>query len=273
MLRICKPTTSTRRHRSYLVIEGLHKGASEKSLTYRIKNRSGRNNLGRITARHRGGGHKKQYRQVDFRRDKHGVSARVERIERDPGRASLIALLLYADGERRYILAPDGIKVGDRVEAGPGVEVKTGNALPLSAIPAGIMIHNIEFQPGRGGQIARSAGAVVQLQAKEGEFAFLKMPSGEIRKVLLKCYATVGQVGNIDWENIWQGSAGRRRWRGRRPHVRGAAMNPVDHPHGGGEGKAGAGRPPSSPWGQQAKGLRTRRPKVSDKWIVKRRRV
>jgi large subunit ribosomal protein L2 len=271
MLKVRRPVTPSQRHRSYLVIEGLHKGKPVKSLVDRAKNRGGRNNMGRITARHRGGGHKHISRRIDFKRDKRGISAVVERFERDPGRRALIALLCYADGERRYILAPEGLKAGETVMAGPQVEVKTGNALPLEAIPTGIMIHNVELSPGHGGQLARSAGAAIELQAKEGGFAFLKMPSGEIRRVLLSCYATVGQVGNLDSENVWIGSAGRKRWMGRRPHVRGAAMNPVDHPHGGGEGKAGAGRPPVSPWGQKAKGLKTRRPQLSDKWIVQRR--
>jgi large subunit ribosomal protein L2 len=200
------------------------------------------------------------------------MKAVVERLERDPGRSCLIALIRYADGERRYILAPEGLKTLDTVMSGPQAEVKSGNSLPISAIPAGMMIHNVELKPGYGGQIARSAGAAVQLMAKEGAYAFLKLPSGETRKVPTACYATVGQVGNLDWENVSIGSAGRNRWMGWRPYVRGAAMNPVDHPHGGGEGKAGAGRPPSSPWGQQAKGLKTRRPKISDKWIVTRRK-
>ncbi len=273
MLRICKPTSPSRRHRSYLAHSEFYQGAPEKRLVERIKNQAGRNNMGCITSRHRGGGHKHLYRLVDFKRNKRGIPAVVERIERDPGRSSLIALLMYADGERRYILAPEGLKIGEQVLAGPEAEIKTGNALPLEAIPTGVMIHNVEFKPGCGGQMARSAGAAVQLMAKEGRYAFLKLPSGETRKVPLACYATVGQVGNLDWENVWVGSAGRKRWMGRRPHVRGAAMNPVDHPHGGGEGKAGAGRPPSSPWGQKAKGLKTRHSKISDKWIVQRRPV
>ncbi len=270
MLRISKPYTPSRRHRSYLVIEGLHPGGPEKGLVERIQNRGGRNANGRITARHRGGGHKSLYRLVDFRRDKLGVAV-VERIERDPGRKSLIALVRYPDGERRYILAPDGLKAGDKVEAGPAVEARVGNALPLENIPTGLQLHNVELKPGRGGQMARSAGAAIQLMAKEGRYAFLKLPSGEVRKVPVACYASVGQVGNLDWENVRIGSAGRHRWMGRRPYVRGAAMNPVDHPHGGGEGKAGAGRPPVSPWGQKAKGLKTRRPQISDRWIVTRR--
>ena len=271
MLKVRRPTTPSQRHRSYIVTEALHEGKPVKSLVARFKNRGGRNAIGRITARHRGGGHKHVYRIIDFKRDKRDIPAVVERIERDPGRCALVALLCYADGERRYILAPDGVKAGEKVMAGAQVEVKVGNALPLSAIPTGLMVHNVELTPGHGGQMARSAGAAIQLQAKEGEFAFLRMPSGEVRRVNLACYATVGQVGNLDWENVWIGSAGRKRWMGRRPHVRGAAMNPVDHPHGGGEGKAGAGRPPVSPWGQKAKGLKTRRPKLSDKWIVQRR--
>lgn len=263
--------TPTRRHRSYLVVEGLHAGKPEKGLVERLPNRGGRNVNGRVTVRHRGGGHKKLYRIVDFKRDKPGIPGVVERVERDPGRRALIALVRYADGERRYILAPEGLRTGETVQAGPEAEVKVGNALPLDAVPTGLMVHNVELKPGQGGRLARTAGAAVQLQAKEGRYAFLKLPSGEVRRVPLACYATVGQVGNLDWENVWIGSAGRRRWMGRRPHVRGAAMNPVDHPHGGGEGKAGAGRPPVSPWGQKAKGLKTRRPKLSDRWIVTRR--
>lgn len=271
MLKICRPTTPSRRHRSYLVIEGGYSGGPEKSLVMRVPNSGGRNSDGRITSHHRGGGHKKIHRVVDFKRDKHGVPGIVERLERDPGRRALIALIRYRDGERRYMLAPDGLKAGDTVMAGPQAEVKTGNALPIDLIPTGIMVHNVELKPGKGGQLARSAGAAVQIAAKEGDIAFLKLPSGETRKVPLTCYATVGQVGNLDWENVWIGSAGRKRWMGRRPIVRGAAQNPVDHPHGGGEGKAGAGRPPSSPWGIKAKGLKTRRPKYSDRWIVTRR--
>jgi large subunit ribosomal protein L2 len=255
-----------------LVNEGQHKGKPHKGLVKRLKNRAGRNNQGRLTSLHRGGGHKHFGRDLDFKREKHGIKAVVERIERDPGRSSLIALLKYMDGERRYILAPHGMTAGDSVMSGPGADPLPGNSLPLESIPVGMMVHNVELTPGRGGQMARSAGASVQFQAKEGKFAFLRLPSGEIRRVPVACYATVGQVGNLDWENVWYGSAGRRRWMGRRPHVRGAAQNPVDHPHGGGEGKAGAGRPPASPWGQQAKGLKTRKPKTSDKWIVQRRK-
>lgn len=271
MLKLTKPTSPSRRGRSYLVDKRLHRGGPLKSLVSRFPNTGGRNNQGRITARHRGGGHKALYRIVDFKRDKRGIPARVERLEMDPGRSSLLALVCYADGERRYIIAPEGLGVGDSVVSGPEVEVKTGNALPLRSIPEGLMVHNVELQPGRGGRLARSAGSAVQLMAKEGDIAFLKMPSGEMRKVSLDSYATIGQVGNLDWENVRIGSAGRNRWRGWRPFVRGAAMNPVDHPHGGGEGKASAGRPPVSPWGQKAKGLKTRRPKPSDKWIVTRR--
>ncbi len=271
MMKITKPTSPSRRGRSYLVVDGLHKGGAEKSLSCHLKKRGGRNALGRITARHRGGGHTYIYRMVDFKRDKHGIPAVVERIERDPGRSSLIALLHYADGEKRYILSPEGLKAGDRVMSGPGSEVRPGNSLPIGEIPAGIMVHNVELFSGRGGQMARSAGAAVQIMAKEGDLAFLKLPSGEVRKVPLSCYATVGQVGNLDWENVWIGAAGRSRWMGIRPYVRGAAMNPVDHPHGGGEGKAGAGRPPASPWGQKAKGLKTGRKRISQKWIVQRR--
>jgi large subunit ribosomal protein L2 len=271
MLKLCKPTSPSRRGRTYLVVTGLHKGKPHKGLVGRIKSHGGRNNQGRLTARHRGGGHKRFGRALDFRRDKRDIPAQVERIERDPGRSSLIALLKYADGERRYILAPDGLRIGAVLKAGAGADPVPGNALPLESIPVGTMVHNVELKPGRGGQLARSAGSAVAFQAKEGGYAFLRLPSGEIRRVLLSCYATVGQVGNLDWENVWIGGAGRKRWMGRRPHVRGAAQNPVDHPQGGGEGKAGAGRAPASPWGQKAKGLKTRRNKVSDKWIVQRR--
>jgi len=271
MLRYTKPTTPSRRARSYLVDKSLYRGEPEKALVSRFPNTGGRNNQGRITARHRGGGHKALYRAVDFKRDKIGIPAKVERLEMDPGRSGLLALICYADGERRYIIAPEGLAVGSMVMSGPQAEVKTGNALPLRFIPEGLMVHNVELMPGRGGRLARSAGAAVQLMAKEGPVAFLKMPSGEVRKVPLDSYATIGQVGNLDWENVRIGSAGRNRWRGWRPFVRGAAMNPVDHPHGGGEGKASAGRPPVSPWGQKAKGLKTRRPQASDKLIVTRR--
>lgn len=272
MIRFDKPTSPSRRGRSYLVIEGLHRGGPEKSLVERTKNRGGRNVNGRITSRHRGGGFANIYRLVDFKREKRGIPAVVSRIERDPVRSCLIALLNYADGEKRYILAPEGLKAGDKIMAGPDADIKPGNALPLALIPPSIPVHNVELVPGHGGKMARSAGTGVQITAKEGGYAFLKLPSGEVRKVPLACYATIGQVGNSDWENVVYGSAGRVRRRGRRPHVRGAAMNPVDHPHGGGEGKAGAGRPPSSPWGQKSKGLKTRKPKLSDKWIVNRRK-
>jgi len=271
VLKMRKPTTPSQRGMTHLRVEGLHKGGPFKSLVETGAKRGGRNNSGRLTARHRGGGHHHMYRIVDFKRDKRDMAATVERLERDPGRNAFIALVRYADGERRYILAPEGLAIGDTVMAGSQADVKPGNALPLSAIPTGVMLHNVELTPGRGGQMGRSAGTAIQLMAKEGDYAFMKLPSGETRKVPLACYASVGQVGNIDHENIVLGSAGRKRWMGIRPHVRGAAMNPVDHPHGGGEGKAGAGRPPVSPWGQKAKGLKTRRPKFSDKWIVKRR--
>jgi large subunit ribosomal protein L2 len=271
VLKMRKPTTPSQRGMIHLRVEGLHQGGPVKSLVETGWKRGGRNSSGRLTARHRGGGHHRMYRIVDFKRDKRDMAAKVERLERDPGRNAFIALVCYADGERRYILAPEGLAAGDTVMSGPQVDVKPGNALPLSAIPTGVMLHNVELTPGRGGQLGRSAGAAIQLMAKEGDYAFIKLPSGETRKVPLACYASVGQVGNIEWENVVLGSAGRKRWMGIRPHVRGAAMNPVDHPHGGGEGKAGAGRPPVSPWGQKAKGLKTRRPKFSDKWIVKRR--
>jgi large subunit ribosomal protein L2 len=227
---------------------------------------------GRITVRRRGGGHKRRYRKIDFKRDKHGVPGKVATIEYDPNRSANIALIHYADGEKRYILAPNGLAVGDRIEAGPGSDVKPGNALPLSSIPLGTTIHNVELKPGKGGQLARSAGASVQVVAKEGDYVSLKMPSGEIRKILAECLATIGQVGNVDHENVSIGKAGRSRWLGKRPHVRGVAMNPVDHPLGGGEGKTSGGRHPVSPWGVPTKGYKTRGRKPSDQYIVQRRK-
>jgi large subunit ribosomal protein L2 len=232
---------------------------------------SGRNNKGRITIWWRGRGHKRRYRVVDFRRDKIGVPGKVASIEYDPNRSANIALIHYADGEKRYILQPLGLKVGDPVVTSPEADILTGNALPLKNIPLGTMIHNIELRPGKGAQMVRSAGSVAQLMAKEGSYAQIKMPSGEIRKVLLECYATIGQVGNMDHNNVSIGKAGRTRWLGRRPHVRGVAMNPVDHPLGGGEGKTSGGRHPVTPWGQPTKGYKTRRNKRTGSFIVKRR--
>jgi large subunit ribosomal protein L2 len=241
-------------------------------LTVSLKKSGGRNNLGRITTRFIGGGHKRRYRIIDFKRDKNGVPSKVHSIEYDPNRTCRIALLHYIDGEKRYILAPDGLKVGNTVVSGSGSEINLGNALPLKEMPLGSFIHNVELKPGKGGQLGRSAGAAIQVLAKEGEYAQLKMPSGEVRQVRLECMATYGSVGNAEKENISLGKAGRTRWLGRRPHVRGVAMNPVDHPMGGGEGKTSGGGHPVSPWGQKAKGLKTRKhKKQSNKFIIKRR--
>lgn len=234
------------------------------------KRSGGRNARGRMTSRHRGGGHKRRYRLVDFRRNKDIVPARVAAIEYDPNRSARLALLTYADGEKRYILAPVDVRVGDAVAAGQGADIKPGNAMELRQIPTGTMVHNVELKPGRGAQLARSAGAAAQVMAKEGARALLKLPSGELRYVQLTCRATIGQVGNVDHENVSFGKAGRSRWRGQRPHVRGMAMNPVDHPHGGGEGRS-KGNHPQSPWGQPAKGYKTRHNPRTDRFIVKRR--
>ena len=267
-----KPVTPGTRFRSNSSFEEITKDSPEKSLTVAIKKSGGRNNLGRVTSRHRGGGHKRRYRVIDFRRDKIGVPAKVFSIEYDPNRTSRIALLHYADGEKRYILAPEGLKVGATITAGTGSEIIVGNALLLKEMPLGSFVHNVELKPGKGGQLGRSAGSSLQLLAKEGNFAQLKMPSGEIRKVNLECMATYGIVGNAEQENISLGKAGRSRWLGIRPHVRGVAMNPVDHPMGGGEGKTSGGGHPVSPWGQKAKGLKTRKhKKESNKFIIKRR--
>jgi len=241
-------------------------------LTERLQKHAGRNNQGKITTRHRGGGHKRLYRIIDWKRNKPGVLARVQTIEYDPNRSARIALLAYRDGEKRYILAPLGLRVGDRISAGPEAEVRPGNAMPLRAMPVGTVIHNIELHPGRGGQMVRSAGTAAQLMAKEGDYATIRMPSGELRRVHANCMATIGQVGNVDHQNISLGKAGRSRWLGRRPTVRGSAMNPRDHPHGGGEGKAPIGGQPQTPWGKPAMGLRTRKRKASDKLIISRAR-
>jgi len=268
-----KPVTPGTRFRSNASFEEITKTVPEKSLTVALKKSGGRNNLGRITTRFRGGGHKRRYRVIDFKRDKHGIPAKVFSIEYDPNRTCRIALLHYADGEKRYILAPDGLKVGDKVVSGAGSDIQIGNALPLKEMPLGSFVHNVEMKPGKGGQLARSAGAAIQLMAKEGNFAQLKMPSGEIRLVKIDCMATYGSVGNAEQENISLGKAGRTRWMGRRPHVRGVVMNPVDHPMGGGEGKTSGGGHPVSPWGQKSKGLKTRkRKKESNKFIIKRRK-
>jgi large subunit ribosomal protein L2 len=253
--------------------EALTKERPEKSLVTALKKSGGRNNQGRVTARHRGGGHRRLYRIIDFKRDKDGVQARVERLEYDPNRTAHIALLLYEDGERRYILAPEGLNPDDRLISGEEAEIRLGNCLPLGRIPTGTVVHNVELSPGKGGEIARSAGSSVQLMAKEGKYANLRMPSGEIRLVPLTCRATVGQVGNVEQQNVRLGKAGRARWLGRRPHVRGVAMNPRDHPHGGGEGKSSVGRKrPVSRTGKPALGARTRRKRKSDRLILKRRK-
>jgi len=267
-----KPITSTLRFKTVSSFEEITTDKPEPSLVVALKKTGGRNNKGRITCRHRGGGHKRAYRIIDFKRDKFDVPARVASIEYDPNRSARIALLNYADGEKRYILAPDGLKVNDTVVSSETTDIKVGNAMLLRNIPLGSIVHNIEMKVGKGGQIARSAGSYAQLVAKEGKYAQLRMPSGEVRMVLLNCRATIGQVGNLEHENITIGKAGKTRWLGRRPKVRGVAMNPIDHPMGGGEGKASGGRHPCSPWGQLAKGLKTRKKKSSDALIVKRRK-
>ncbi len=267
-----KPTTPSLRFRTVSTFEEITKTTPEKSLIVPLRKTGGRNNLGRITAWQRGGGHKRMYRIIDFKRDKDGIRARVAAIEYDPNRSARIALLHYEDGEKRYILAPVGLKVNDTVMSGEQAEIRVGNCLPLSHIPVGTVVHNIEMKPGKGGQIARSAGASAQLVGRDDNYAQLKLPSGEVRMVRVECRATIGQVGNVDHENISSGKAGRSRWLGRRPHVRGVAMNPIDHPMGGGEGKSSGGRHPCSPWGQLAKGLKTRGKKPSDKFIIRRRK-
>jgi large subunit ribosomal protein L2 len=269
-IRQYNPTSAGRRFQSVLDFAEITKKEPERRLLAPKQRTGGRNALGRITSRHRGGGHKRRYRIVDFRRDKDLVPAKVAAVEYDPNRSARLALLNYVDGEKRYILAPVGLRVGDSVAAGAGADIKPGNAMPLRQIPTGTTVHNVELKPGRGAQLARSAGASAQLMAKEGSQALLKLPSGELRYVQLTCRATVGQVGNLDHENISIGKAGRNRWRGRRPHVRGMAMNPVDHPHGGGEGRS-KGNHPQSPWGQPAKGFKTRYNPRTDRFIVKRR--
>jgi len=275
-IRKLRPMTPATRFYSISSFQEITSTEPEKSLLKPLSKSGGRNNKGRITSRHRGGGHKRKYRIIDFKRNKPGVQGRVASIEYDPNRSARIALIVYADGEKRYILAPDALKVGETIESGANSEIKVGNALPLQNIPVGSFIHNVELHPGKGGQIARSAGNAAQLTAKEGEFALLRMPSGEVRRVPQSCMATLGSVSNIDHENISYGKAGRMRWLGVRPQTRGMAMNPVDHPMGGGEGrsKSGGGRQhPVSPWGQIAKGLKTRKKKkISNKYIVKSRK-
>jgi len=270
--RKLKPTSPGRRFQTVSDFAEITRTTSEKSLTKGLTKKAGRNNNGRITMRRRGGGNKSLYRIIDFKRNKLGVPAKVAEIEYDPNRSARIALLHYADGDKRYILAPVGLNQGDVVMAGDGSDIKPGNAMVLSRIPTGTIIHNIELHPGKGGQFCRAAGTYAQLIAKEGKYALLRMPSGEVRKVLATCCATVGQVGNIHHENIKIGKAGRNRWLGRRPKVRGVAMNPIDHPLGGGEGRSSGGRHPVSPWGTPAKGYKTRnKKKASSRLIVKRR--
>ncbi|NCD32683.1 MAG: 50S ribosomal protein L2 [Spartobacteria bacterium] len=268
-----RPTTPSQRFTVLSDSSEITKSKPEKSLTVHQKKNAGRNSKGRITVRHRGGGEKRHYRIIDFKRDKHGIPAKIESIEYDPNRSARIALLAYNDGEKRYILAPVGVRVGDIVVAGPEADPKEGNALPLAKIPLGMPIHNIEMYPGRGGQLVRSAGGSAQLMSREGRYANIRMPSGEIRMIATHCYATIGQVGNVEHENVSVGKAGRKRHMGIRPTVRGVAMNPVDHPMGGGEGRTSGGGHPQSPWGQLAKGKRTRsKNKTSNKFIVQRRK-
>ncbi|MBS3969091.1 MAG: 50S ribosomal protein L2 [Clostridia bacterium] len=267
-----KPTSPGRRQMTVSTFEEITTDKPEKSLLAPLRKKSGRNAQGRITVRHRGGGHKRAYRVIDFKRNKDGIPATVATIEYDPNRSANIALVNYADGEKRYILAPNGLKVGDKIESGPESDIKVGNCLPLQNIPVGSIIHNIELKEGKGAQMVRSAGASAQLMAKEGNYAHVRLPSGEVRLVHVRCRATIGQVGNLDHENITVGKAGRSRWLGRRPVVRGVVMNPVDHPHGGGEGRSPIGRNPVTPWGKPALGAKTRKKnKPSDKYIVKRR--
>ncbi|WP_028322660.1 50S ribosomal protein L2 [Desulfatiglans anilini] len=270
-IRKHKPTSPGRRYQTTSTFEEITKKEPEKTLLRPLKSSGGRNALGRLTARHKGGGHKRRYRVIDFHREKDSIPAKVAAIEYDPNRGARIALLHYADGEKRYIIAPHKLQVGDQVFSGPEAEVRTGNCLPLRLIPLGTHIHNIEMNLGHGGQMVRSAGAYAQLMAKEGKYAQIKLPSGEVRAVLQDCRATIGQVGNLEHEILSAGKAGRNRWLGKRPHVRGVAMNPVDHPHGGGEGKSSGGRHPVTPWGVPTKGYKTRVRKASDKLIVKRR--
>lgn len=266
-----KPTSPGRRFQTVLDFSELSGDQPHKPLLEAKKRSGGRNNKGRITVRFRGGGRKRKYRLVDFRRDKHDIAAKVATIEYDPNRSANIALLQYVDGEKRYILAPKDLKIGDVVSSGPNADIAIGNSLPLERIPLGTFIHNIELKMGKGGQLARSAGTVAQLVSKDGDYAGIRLPSGEIRKVHKRCYATIGQVGNLDHQNISIGKAGRKRWLGRRPHNRGVTMNPVDHPMGGGEGRSSGGRHPCSPWGQPAKGYRTRHNPRTDNQIIRRR--
>lgn len=267
-----KPTSPGRRDMTGSTFEEITRSKPTRSLLSQKRRRGGRNNMGRVTVRHRGGGHRRRYRLIDFRRDKVNIPAKVESIEYDPNRSARIALLLYADGERRYIIAPLGLRVGDTVMSGTSADIRVGNTLPIRSIPVGSLVHNVELQPGRGGQLARAAGTSAQLLAKEGAYAQLRLPSGEVRRVHENCMATIGQVGNTDHGNIKLGKAGRKRWLGWRPTVRGSAMDPNSHPHGGGEGRSPIGMPgPKTPWGKPALGLKTRRNKRTDQYIVRRR--
>jgi large subunit ribosomal protein L2 len=266
-----KPTSPGRRFRTVSAFGDITKQKPEKTLVEPVTKKGGRNVHGRITTRHQGGGHKRRYRVIDFKRTKDGIPARVAAIEYDPNRSARIALIHYADGAKAYILAPARLEVGQKVESGPAADIRPGNALPLANIPTGTVVHNVELKPGRGGQLARSAGSGIQLVGKDDQYAVLRLPSGEMRRVTVACRATVGQVGNVDHENISSGKAGRSRWLGKRPHVRGVAMNPVDHPLGGGEGKTSGGRHPVSPWGIPTKGYKTRNNKTTDRFIVQRR--
>jgi len=266
-----KPTSPGRRFQTATDFAEITTSEPEKSLVVSLKKSGGRNNNGRVTSRHRGGGHKRRYRIIDFKRNKLEVPAKVATIEYDPNRTTRIALLHYVDGEKRYILAPQDLRVGDQVVSSATADIKPGNSLPLLNIPTGTLVHNVELKPGKGGQMARAAGSYAQLMAKEGKMAHLKLPSGEVRMVPVDCRATIGQLSNVEQENVSLGKAGRARWAGKRPRVRGVAMNPVDHPMGGGEGKSSGGRHPCTPWGKPTKGYKTRKPKASDRYIVKHR--
>jgi large subunit ribosomal protein L2 len=271
-IKMYKPTSPGRRGMSVSTFEEITRTTPERTLLRPMRENAGRNNQGRVTVRHQGGGHKRMYRLIDFKRNKHGIPARVDSIEYDPNRSARIALLVYADGEKRYILAPLGLKVGAQLMSGPEAEVRVGNALPVKNIPLGTVVHNVELQPGKGGQMARSAGTGAQVMAKEGELAQLRLPSGEVRRVSVDCLATIGQVGNSDHANLNLGKAGRKRWMGIRPTVRGSAMDPSSHPHGGGEGRSPIGLPgPKTPWGKPAMGYKTRKNKRTENMIVRRR--
>jgi large subunit ribosomal protein L2 len=270
-IKTMKPTTPARRYQTYSTFEEITSAEPEKDLTKPVKKTGGRNNAGRVTSRHRGGGHKRKYRVVDFRREKTDIPAKVKTIEYDPNRSARIALVSYADGEKRYIVAPVDLKVGDPVITSASADIKPGNTMPLRNVPLGSLIHNIELRPGKGAQMVRSAGTYAQLMAKEGAYAQVRLPSGEVRKVHIECKATIGQVGNVTHEGISVGKAGRTRWQGKRPKVRGVAMNPIDHPMGGGEGKTSGGRHPCTPWGVPTKGYKTRKNKTTDKYIIKKR--